>query len=91
MSVATFLAHISFVPFGAIFHRMFLMEAKGTHPILIYYDPLVFGGKGGEVGTVFREMVTLSVHIRVDHTDGIMYLLIVLGVCGHRNIGRYFL
>ena len=58
------------------------MEAKGTHPILIYYDPLVFGGKRGKVGTVFREMVALSVHIRVDHTDGIMYLLIVLGVWG---------
>ena len=91
MIVATFLAHISFVTFGAIFHRMFLMEAKGTHPILIHYNPLVFGGKGGEVGTVFGEMVTLFVHIRVNHTYGILYLIIASGVWGHRNIGRYFL
>ena len=91
MSVATFLAHISFVPFGAIFHRMFLMEAKGTHPILIHYNPLVFGGKGCEVVTVFGEMVTLFVHIRVNHTYGILYLIIVSGVWGHGNIGRYFL
>ena len=91
MSVATFSTHIFFLSLGAIFRWVFFTEAKGTHPILIYYDPLVFGGKRGKVGTVFREMVALSVHIRVDHTDGIMYLLIVLGVWGHRNIGRYFL
>ena len=77
MSVATFLAHISFVPFGAVFHRMFLMEAKGTHPILIYYNPLVFGGKGGKVRTVFREMATFSVPIRVDRTDSILYTNVV--------------
>ena len=45
---------------------MFVSKAKGAHPFLVYYDPLIFGGEIYEIGAVLRKMVTHFVDSGVD-------------------------